>query len=86
MELLPGEKLMSVAILPFDKNNAYSIICKNTDKFQIIKEKFYRDNIEYKDYESEYIFKLKNIPIDPSKTMKENNIEDGNTINLMEEA
>ena len=77
---------MSVVIQPFEQNTPYPIICKNTDKFQIIKEKFYQHQTEYTDSDSENIFKLRNTTIVSSKTMEENNIEDGAKIDLVKEA
>ena len=47
LELSNEEKLMSVILTASDQNMYYSIICKNTQKFSELEDKFYNDYPEY---------------------------------------
>ena len=40
-EISPGEKIMSIIFISSDKNIISSFICKNTDIFKLIENKFY---------------------------------------------
>ena len=79
IELNSGEELISIVFTSEDDGFQDCFICKNTDKFKDIEEKFYNDRQPYLK-ESTNIFKVNGKVIDKSKTMKENSIGDSSTI------
>ena len=79
-ELSEGEKLISITFISFDESIQYSIICKNTHKFREIENMFYDKYIEYKNTNNIFLIKGKNI--NPSKTLEENNIKNGDVISF----
>ena len=81
IELKEGEKLMTVNFASADNIiQHFSIICKNTDVFNVIEKKLYEDYKEY--YDTENYFTVNGIKIHKLKTLDENNIVNNNTIIL----
>ena len=82
-EISKGEKLMSVIFISFDQKIHYSVICKNTDKFNRLENVLY--NIEeYKEYlNSENYFLLKGNKINKYLTLEENGIKNSDIITLI---
>ena len=68
----PGEKIMSIIFISFDQNIISSFICKNTDSFKVLENKFYEKYSEYKDLDN--IFILNGRKINKDKTLDENKI------------
>ena len=58
----------------------YNLICKNTDLFVRLEERLYSDFPEFKEYET--YFEVKTRRIKRFKTLKENNINTSDVINL----
>ena len=79
-ELKEKEKLMSVTFSTRDENIYHSIICKNTDKFNIIENKFYETFSEYA--ESEKYFIVNGNKVNRAKTLEYNKIKDNDIIIL----
>ena len=77
-ELSEGEKLISITFISIDELIQYSIICKNTHKFREIENMFYYKYIEYKNKNIRFLIKGKSV--NPSKTLEENNIKNGDVI------
>ena len=74
-----GEKLMHINITNTDFNiQNYSIICKNTDKFNQIENKIYDEFTELKDIQTYFIFNGK--VIEKYKSLEENGIGDNEVI------
>lgn len=82
-EISENEKLMSVIISTEDKNIQYSIICKNTDKFLRIEEKFYEVFSELA--KGENSFYINGNKINKYKTLEENNVKNSELIILKKE-
>ena len=79
-ELSEGEKMICVIFISVDQKIHYPIICKNTDLFYKIERILYD---EYKSYEeSENIFLVDGKKINKAKTLKDNNIKNGDIITL----
>ena len=76
IELLPGEKLMTIIFTTTDQKLLYSLICKNTDKFKVLEEKLYE---KYK-YEEEYSFKYNGKRIKKFNSVEENGIDNSGII------
>ena len=80
-ELKEGEKLLCVNFESIDqKIRNYSMICKNTDNFNILENRLYKDNTDY--YETENYFTVNGIKIHKNKTLEENNIHNNDVIVL----
>ena len=80
-ELKENEKLMCVNFRSIDqKIQNYSLICKNTDSFNVLENQLYKDNKEY--YETENYFTVNGKKIHKNKTLEENNIHNNDTIIL----
>ena len=77
-DLNENEKLMSIIISTEDKNTLYSIICKNTDKFIKIKEKFFKTFPKFGKLDN--LFYLNGNEIIESKTLDENGIKNSDLI------
>ena len=74
-----GEKLMHINITNTDFNiQNYSIICKNTDKFNQIENKIYDEFTELKDIQTYFIFNGK--VIEKYNSLEENGIVDNEVI------
>ena len=81
IELNSGEELISVLFTNNDDEYQESFICKNTDNFKDIEEKFYKKREDLEDLRDlSIIFKVNDKIIDKSKTLKENNIGDSSII------
>ena len=78
----PGEKIMAVNFVSMGKQGIsnYNLICKNTDLFARLEERLYSDFPEFKEYET--YFEVKTRRIKRFKTLKENNINTNDVINL----
>jgi len=76
----PGEKIMSIIFISSDKNIISSLICKNTDNFKFIENKFYEKYSEYKGLDN--IFILNGRKIDKYKSLDENKIKNDNIITI----
>lgn len=74
-----NENLISV-IFTEKKNILYSFVCKNTDEFSKIESSFYDIYPHYKDIRKFYL--VNDNKIDTSKTLEENNINNGDIIEL----
>jgi len=80
-ELKEGEKIMTVNFMSVDHIiQNYSLICKNTDIFNIIEIKLYEDYKEY--YNTENYFTVNGNKINKYKNLDENNIHNNDVIIL----
>ena len=80
-ELNEGEELMCINFNSDDqKIKNYSIICKNSDIFNLIENKIYKDFPEF--YNSENYFTVNGMKIHKNKTLKENKISNNDVIIL----
>ena len=80
-ELKEGEKIMTVNFISVDHLiQNYSLICKNTDIFNIIERKIYEDYKEY--YNTENYFTVNGNKINKYKNLDENNIHNNDVIIL----
>ena len=80
-ELKEGEELMTVNFSSVDqKLHNYSLLCKNTDIFNILEKKLYEDYKEY--YETENYFTVNGNKIHKLKSLRENNIHNHDVIML----
>ena len=79
-ELLKGEKLISVIFKSVDQKIHFSVICKNTEKFNKLEEKLYNDNPQY--FDSDNYFIVNGNRIDKLKSLEENNIKNSDIIIL----
>ena len=79
-ELKKNEKIISVIFTSDDKKVNFSIICKNTEKFNILEEKLYKDYPNYS--ETNNYFVVKGNKIQKFKTLEENNIHNSEIIIL----
>ena len=77
-ELLKNEKMLCVTFISLNEEVHYSIICKNTDKFSVIEDKFYEKYPQHIDSGISFVFKGKNIQ--RFKTLEENQIFDNEII------
>ena len=76
-----GEKLMCINFCSSDQKIInYSVECKNTDLFNTIENKLYKDFPEY--YDTKNYFIIKGIKIDKNKSLEENNIHNNDMIIL----
>ncbi len=71
---------MSIIIMTETEDVKYSCICKNTEKFRNIEEKFYEKYPKYK--ESNNVFELKGNKVNVNKSLDYNNIDDNDIILL----
>jgi len=76
----PGEKIMSIIFISFDQNIISSFICKNTDSFKYLENKFYEKYSEYKDLDN--IFILNGRKIKKDKSLDENIIKNNDIITI----
>ena len=80
-ELKKGEKLITVNFMSVDnKIQNYSLICKNTDTFNIIEKMVYDEYKEF--YETENYFTVNGKKINKYKNLEENNIHNNDVIIL----
>ena len=79
-ELKKDEKMISVIFTSDDQNIHFSVICKNTEKFNKLEEKLYNDYPEYS--ETNNYFVVNGNRIQKFKTLDENNIHNNDMILL----
>jgi len=73
-ELNEEEKLMSIIFTTLDQKFYYSIICKNTDRFNTIENKLYEAFSEYSETENNFLFNGRKI--NKVKSLEDNKIND----------
>jgi len=78
VQLLEGEKLISVIFVSSDQKVHYSVICKNTDKFSKIENMLYDEYPEYIEYENN--FELNGNKINKYKSLEYNKIKNNDII------
>ena len=71
-ELKKNEKMISLIFTSDDKKIHFSIICKNTEKFNKLEEKLYEKYPEYSITNNDFV--VNGNRIQKSKTLEENNI------------
>ena len=81
VQLLEGEKLLSVIFVSIDKKINYSVICKNTNKFNEIENILYDAYPEY--VEKENYFVVNGKEINKYESLDFNNIQNNDIITLM---
>jgi len=74
----PGEKIMTIIFISSDENIIFSLICKNTDIFKFIENKFYEKYSEYKGLDN--IFISNGRKINKDKSLYENKIKNNDII------
>ena len=79
-ELKKDEKMISVIFTSDDQKIHFSVICKNTEKFNRLEEKLYNDYPEYS--ETNNYFVVNGNRIQKFKTLDENNIRNSDIIIL----
>ena len=79
-ELNEKEKLMTIIFTSVDEKLLFSVICKNTDKFNIIENKLYEEYPIY--YESENYFTVNGSKINKAKSLVDNKIYNNDVILL----
>ena len=80
IELLEGEKLISVIFTSSDQKIHYSTICKNTDNFHYLEDKLYKDYPEYKQNDNYFI--VRGSIINKYETLEENHIKNSDIVIL----
>jgi len=76
--LKKNEKLLSIIFTSNDQKILYSVICKNTDKFEVVEQSLFEKYNEYKQGENYYL--CGGNQIDAKKTIDENKIKNGDVI------
>ena len=76
----PGEKIISIIFISFDQNIISSFICKNTDIFIFLENKFYEKYSEYKGLDN--IFISNGRKINKDKSLDDNNIKNNDIITI----
>ena len=81
-EMKPSEQLLNVTFITSGTNGLinYQLICKNTELFVRLEERFYNDFPQFKEYD--LCFKNNNKKIKRFKTLEENNIKNKDVINI----
>ena len=79
-KLEEGENLISVIVNSTDHRILYSSVCKNTDKFYVVVNKFYELYPEY--IERNFYFTSNGNIVDEYATLKQNKIKDNDIILL----
>jgi len=79
-EFSPGEKIMSIIFISSDQNIISSFICKNTDIFKFLENKFYENYSEYKGLDN--IFIINGRKINKNKSLDENKIKNNDIITI----
>ena len=79
-DLNEGEKMLCIIFTSWDQKIHYPIICKNTEKFNILENRLFEKFSEYK--ESENYFTFNGNKINKYMTIDENNIKNGDVILL----
>ena len=73
-----GEEIITIFFTSYNQEFHRRIPCRNTDIFSKIEEKIYKEYPKYKD--SNTYFTVNGNVVDKLKSLKENEIKDGNTI------
>ena len=76
----PGEKIMSIIFISSDQNIISSFICKNTDNFKTLEDKFYENYSEYKGLDN--IFIINGRKINKNKSLDDNKIKNNDIITI----
>ena len=79
-EILPGVTIISISFMSFDYKHYFSFPCKDSTLFVKMEEKFYEEFPEYK--ETDNYFLVNGNKVKRFKTIKENNIKNGNPVLL----
>jgi len=79
-EFSPAEKIISIIFTSFDENIISSFICKNTDIFNFIENKFYEKYSQYRGLDNNFISNGR--PIDKNKSLDENKIKNNDIITI----
>ena len=79
-ELNENEKLLSVIFTTYDESLYYSIICKNTERFNTIENKLYDVYSDYSNPENTFVFNGREI--NKVKTLEQNGIKNNSIIIL----
>ena len=79
-ELSKEEKLISIIFTSLDENIHYSIICKNTQKFNELEKKLYNDYPGY--LESNNFFMINGNKVNKDKSLDENKIRNNDMVIL----
>ena len=74
----PGEKIISIIFISSDHNIISSFICKNTDIFKVLENKFYEKYSEYKGLENKFFSNGREI--NKNKSLDENLIKNNDII------
>ena len=80
IKISEGEQLITVTFVSSDQKVHYSVICKNTDKFNIVENKLYEEYPEY--LESENYFIVNGNKINKYKSLEFNKIKNNDIIML----
>ena len=72
-DLKDGEEILPVIFISGDQKVHYSVICKNSEKFNLIENRLYDAYPQYK--ENENIFTVNGAKVIKSNTLKENKIK-----------
>ena len=80
--ILPGEKIIAVNFVSMGINDIghYNLVCKDSDLFVRLEERLYEDFPQFKEYET--YFEVKTKRIKRFKTLKDNNIQSNDVINM----
>ena len=65
-----------------DTSNTFPLSCDINDDFKTLEKKIYAKYVEYEETEKKNAFSVRGNPIDKTKTLKDNGIRDGDTIQL----
>ena len=79
-EISPGEKIMSIIFISSDQNIIFTLICKNTDIFNFVENKFYEKYTEYKEFDNYFISNGKEI--NKNESLDENKINNNDIITI----
>ena len=79
-EISFGEKIISIIFISFDESIVFPIVCKNTDIFSFVKNKFYEEYSEYKNVKNYFILNGKRI--DEDRSLDENKIKNNDIITI----
>ena len=79
-EIKDGDKLLTVIFVSVDEKIHYSFICKDSEQFNIVENRFYK---VYPQYEGENTFIVRGNKIRKNRTLKENNIKYSDIIMLI---
>ena len=80
VQLSEGEKLLSVMFVSLDQKIHYSVICKDTDIFNVIENKLYETYPEYKNIDNNFF--VNEIKINRYKNLEFNKIKNKDIIIL----